>query len=196
MALFTLQSLTVMSLQNDFFSILNTTIKDCNYYRQSFNRQKRTNTIEGAFGYKTIDTIYNILKGLLKPTRKTFKSINKRLQYCFDSLTALAVQFDRLYKEKWANYFRSIANQLFKLLPTQVVQLVLFDDSFYTNKAIIEKPVFPCFQQWLNRFNDRKFKRDLKRYLADTNFSYRKHSVLQFVQLSIPNLFYKKNAKQ
>ena len=133
--------------------------------------------------------VFNCFKTLLKPTYKTTKSITKRLQKCFKMLSGLAIELDSWDCDYWGNYIRDIATQIASLLPKQFVQLILFDDTEYTDNRITRQPVSECFDDWSDEFNERKFQRDLKRYLADRNFSYYDAPKSPFYQLIIPYLF-------
>lgn len=105
-------------------------------------------------------------------------------------LNLLALELERFNIFNTAKVLRSIAEKLFNLIPSHTpVQLELFEASDYQFLSI-QRKVFDCFRRWLNKYNDKKFERDLKRYLENPNYSYyQDENKVKFSQMSLRLVF-------
>ena len=172
-----------MILQNYFVKNIKFVIKDCYYYCQSFKGKKRKTTIEGAFGYNTVSRVLNKLKNILKPTRKRSKTIYNYLRECSQKLNSLAIELDCFDKKYWSDYIRKLVIKLISLLPDNLIQMTLFDDTEYTNKVVENKPAFKCFQKWLREFKNCD-KNNLDNRIKNCNHSEKKEP--SYYQLCLP----------
>lgn len=162
-----------MILQNCFVENIKFVIKNCYYYCQNFKGKKRKTTIEGAFGYNTVNRVSNKLKTILKPTQKKKQTVYNYLRECSQKLNSLAIELDCFDKKYWSSYIRQLVIKLVYLLPDSLIQMALFDDTEYTNKVIESQPVFRCFQEWLREFKNRN-KSNLDSHIKNCSYSKKK----------------------
>ena len=178
-----------MTLQDGFWDSIKHLKSECTFYQKRFQVNNDKTTTERLFVYPVLDRVHTLLRRMLTWVHSNENKIYLTLRSCHKQLMLLALDlayFERLDLQK---LITQIATEIFQLLPEEIIQLSLFDAKPYTDDKVIKKPVFKCFKDWLNKWQDRKNYRDLKRYLKNPNYSYFEPKKSRFTQLNIMGLW-------